>query len=55
MSIDPSNISEQATTRVCKLLQDAPSAVLVEAASCLEQMPDNLKLRFLKGCSLPLG
>jgi len=49
MSIDPSNISEQATTRVRKLLQDEPSAAVAEAARGLEQTPDNLELRFLKG------
>ena len=49
MSTDPSNISEQATTRVRKLLQDDPSAAVAEAARCLEQTPDNLELRFLKG------
>ena len=49
MSIDPFNISEQATMRVRKLLQDDSSAALAEAARCLEHTPDNLDLRFLKG------
>ena len=49
MSTDPLNISEQATTRVRKLLQGDPSAAVAEAARCLEQTPDNLELRFLKG------
>lgn len=49
MSTDPSNISEQAITRVRKLLQDDPSAALAEARRCLEQTPDNLELRFLQG------
>ena len=51
MSTDSSNISEQAITRVRKLLQDDPSAALAEARRCLEQTPDNLELRFLQGAA----